>query len=202
MRREVRGLRETAARLALARTVAPPARMEQRLAATYQTRQLPPLAASHRQALRPASWPRRVAIAAAAASVAAAVSLGITQASTQHQLDTIRASDAEIARVVTAPDARIETRAPKRAAASPSSPPPPAGIRRQRHRDGALPAGRVYQVWVMSPVRRPLRGPDHRHPAPGFGGRPRRPHRHHRRTRRRHHPPHHHSRGGSVHLTW
>src|SRR5512140_2183715 len=41
---EVRGLRETAARLALARAVAPPARMEQRvLAATYQTRQLPPL---------------------------------------------------------------------------------------------------------------------------------------------------------------
>src|SRR5947209_2632725 len=41
---EVRGLRETAARLAIARAVAPPARMERQvLAATYQTRQLPPL---------------------------------------------------------------------------------------------------------------------------------------------------------------
>src|SRR5690348_4159843 len=94
---EVRGLRATAARLALARAVTPPVRMEQRvLAATYQTRQLPPLAASHLQASRPASWPRlssargraawprlssargraawprRLAVAAAAASVAAA----------------------------------------------------------------------------------------------------------------------------------
>ena len=41
---EVRGLRETAARLARACAVTPPARMEQQvLAATYRTRQLPPL---------------------------------------------------------------------------------------------------------------------------------------------------------------
>jgi anti-sigma-K factor RskA len=40
---EVRGLRETAARLAMAKTVRPPARMQERvLAATYRTRQLPP----------------------------------------------------------------------------------------------------------------------------------------------------------------
>ena len=46
---EVRGLRETAARLAMARTVPPPARMEQQvLAATYRTRQLPPLPPEHR----------------------------------------------------------------------------------------------------------------------------------------------------------
>ena len=41
---EVRGLRETAARLALACAMTPPARMEQQvLAAAYRTRQLPPL---------------------------------------------------------------------------------------------------------------------------------------------------------------
>jgi anti-sigma-K factor RskA len=40
---EVRGLRETAARLALAKTITPPAQLAQRvLAATYLTRQLPP----------------------------------------------------------------------------------------------------------------------------------------------------------------
>src|ERR1035438_2926935 len=40
---EVRGLRETAARLAMAKTIRPPAQMEQRvLAETYRTRQLPP----------------------------------------------------------------------------------------------------------------------------------------------------------------
>ena len=51
---EVRGLRETAARLALACAVTPPARMEQQvLAATYRTRQLPPLSAD-----RPLRSPR------------------------------------------------------------------------------------------------------------------------------------------------
>jgi anti-sigma factor RsiW len=41
---EVRGLRETAARLALARARRPPAGLEQRvLAASYRIRQLPPL---------------------------------------------------------------------------------------------------------------------------------------------------------------
>jgi len=163
---EVRGLRETAARLALARAVAPPARMEQRvLAATYQTRQLPPLAASHLQAPRPASWPRlssargraawprRVAIAAAAASVAAAVSLGVAQLSTQHQLDTVRASGAEIARVVTAPDAHVAT---ARTGAGGSVTVVTSAALRESVVSAtgmaALPAGRVYQVWVMSPA--------------------------------------------------
>ena len=45
-RAEIRGLRETAARLAMAKTVQPPAQLEQRvLAATYRTRRLPPLVA-------------------------------------------------------------------------------------------------------------------------------------------------------------
>jgi len=163
---EVRGLRETAARLALARAVAPPARMEQRvLAATYQTRQLPPLAASHRPAPRPASWPRlssargraawprRLAVAAAAASVAAAVSLGAAQLSTQHQLDTVRASGAEIARVVTAPDAHVAT---ARTSAGGSVTVVTSAARRESVVSAtgmaALAHGRVYQVWVMSPA--------------------------------------------------
>jgi hypothetical protein len=163
---EVRGLRETAARLALARAATPPVRMEQRvLAATYQTRQLPPLAASHLQAPRPASWPRlssargraawprRLAVAAAAASVAAAVSLGDAQLSTQHQLDTVRASGAEIARVVTAPDAHVAT---ARTGAGGSVTVVTSTALRESVVSAtgmaALPAGRVYQVWVMSPA--------------------------------------------------
>src|ERR1700724_2751130 len=93
---EVRGLSETAARLAMAKAVRPPARMERRvLAATYQTRQLPPLPDARRARL--ARWfaeqsdrvsvpTRRLVVAVAAASVAAAVGLGITQAATQHRL--------------------------------------------------------------------------------------------------------------------
>src|SRR6185437_7211530 len=116
---EVRGLRETAARLALACAVTPPARMEQQvLAATYRTRQLPPLStdrprralprrASSRSAFPRGAVTRRVAVLAAAASVAVAAALGITQLSAQHQLDQARAT--AIARVVTAPDAHVAT---------------------------------------------------------------------------------------------
>jgi len=164
---EVRGLRETAARLAMACAVTAPARMEQRvLAATYQTRQLPPVSGDGRRAraepaltrgrrrtqAAPRRWPRRLVMAAAAASVAAAAGLGVTQLSTQHQLDTARSSAAAIARVVTAPDARVETArtstggnvtvvtsaALHEAVVSATGMPP-------------LSSGRVYQAWVMSP---------------------------------------------------
>ncbi len=145
---EVRGLRETAARLAMTRTVQPPPGMEQRvLAAAYLTRQLPPLAPvrpHHRRI------PRRVAALAAAASVAAAVALGVTQLSTQHQLESTRASAAAIARVVTAPDARIET---TRTSAGGSVTVVASAVLREAvvSATGTPPAGRVYQVWVMSP---------------------------------------------------
>jgi hypothetical protein len=175
---EVRGLRETAARLAMARAVTPPARMEQQvLAAAYQTRQLPPLA-RHRAtperrrfqaqrvfAPRPAtrtqrvltpgrgSWPRRLAVAAAAASVAAAAVLGVDQLSTQHQLDTARASGVAIAKVVTAADARVET---ARAHAGGSVTVITSAALRESVVSAtgmaALPSGHVYQVWVLSPA--------------------------------------------------
>src|SRR5882724_5966188 len=76
---EVRGLRETVARLALACAMTPPARMERRvLAAAYRTRQLPPLSADRprravprRRALASRrAFPRRLAVLAAAAGVA------------------------------------------------------------------------------------------------------------------------------------
>jgi anti-sigma-K factor RskA len=185
---EVRGLRETAARLAMARAVAPPSRMERRvLAATYQTRQLPPLSGDRpgdllrtarerrrtqaervsapgpaswpRRVLAPglASWPRRMAVAAAAASVAAAAVLGVAQVSAKHQLDTARASGAAIARVVTASDARVETARSRQGGSM-------TVVVSARLREavvsatgmGALPSGRVYQVWVMGPPGAPF----------------------------------------------
>ena len=145
---EVRGLRETAARLALACAVNPPARMERHvLAATYRTRQLPPLAASRPG--RVLHFPRRLAVLAAAASVAAALALGITQLTAQHQLDQARAT--AIARVVTAPDAHVDT-----ARAAGGSVTVVTSIRLHEavvstSGMASLPSGRVYQVWVMSP---------------------------------------------------
>jgi anti-sigma-K factor RskA len=198
---EVRGLRETAARLAMAKTVKPPPRMQAHvLAATYQTRQLPPQAGDwpvlpHRRARisrlfadRPApiqsdsgksdseqsnSGPRRAGwrgtrrlgperprvgvsgliTAVAAASVAVAVGLGITQIATQHQLQSAQASNAAITQVVQAPDAHIESKGTgaggtvtvvfsgQRRAAVIST----KGMK-------SLPPGQVYQLWVMSPA--------------------------------------------------
>ena len=186
---EVRGLHETAARLAIARSARPPAQMEQRvLAATYRTRQLPPLAGQRlRRDLRqtrlarlfagwltagqsrPDAQPRRsgrdrgngwgnswlrsprLVGAVAAACVAAAVGLGITQVATQHQLDSAHATNAAIAKVLDAPDARIEATpasmggavtvvvsALQREAVVTTSGMP------------SLSSSRVYQVWVMS----------------------------------------------------
>lgn len=186
---EVRGLRETAARLAVAKTIRPPAQMEQRvLAATYQTRQLPPLenerfrllprqktvrARAHlfqrtggrvRPRAHPLDHPRdhprdrrrlrspRLIGAFAAASVAVAVGLGITQVSTQHQLNSAQASAAAITKVVQAPDARLETMRTRTGGL--------VTVVYSGDRDAAvitttgmpsLPSGRVYQAWVMSP---------------------------------------------------
>jgi anti-sigma-K factor RskA len=160
---EVRGLRETAARLALASAMTPPARMERRvLAAAYQTRQLPPLSADHprralprralpHRALPRRAFPRRLAVLAAAASMAAAVALGITQLSAQHQLDQARATG--IARVVTAPDAHIET---ARTSAGGSVTVVTSVALREAVVSASgmasLPSSRVYQVWVLSPT--------------------------------------------------
>ena len=156
---EVRGLHETAARIAMVSAVAPPTRMEQWvLAASYRTRQLPPQPGpgvrrpDHRQAQwarlfarRPGRVPRRVAAFAAAASVAAAVA-------TQHQLQSARTSSAAITRVVTAPDARIETRGTS--AGGSVTVVTSAALREAVVTTTGLvspPAGRIYQVWVMNP---------------------------------------------------
>jgi len=149
---EVRGLRETAARLARTCAMTPPARMEQQvLAATYRTRQLLPLPADRPHRIpRIPRIPRRVAVLAAAAGVAVAAGLGITQLSAQHQLDQARAT--AIARVVTAPDARIDT-APTSAGGSVTVVTSAALHESVVSASGmaSLPSGRVYQVWVMSP---------------------------------------------------
>jgi len=159
---EVRGMRETAARLALACAVTPPARMEQQvLAATYRTRQLPPLSAdrprralprraSSRSAFPRGAVTRRVAVLAAAASVALAAVLGITQLSAQHQLDQARAT--AIARVVTAPDAHVATA--RTSVGGSVTVVTSAALREavvSASGMASLPSSRVYQVWVMSP---------------------------------------------------
>ena len=117
--REVRDLRETATQLALAVAQAPPPQLRERvLDAATRTAQNPPVTeqrpavppgtARHARAPRRAWIPRLVGLAAAAA-VAVAVVLGITQAATQGRLDRVQAQEQAIAAVLNAPDARIVT---------------------------------------------------------------------------------------------
>jgi anti-sigma factor RsiW len=148
---EVRGLRETAARLALAAAVEPPARMEQRvLAATYRTWQLPPCHLADR--VRPRRRPR-LRVAAAAAGVAAAIAFGVTGSLTQHQVEGTRTRYAAITEVLVAPDARVQTmrttvggtvtvvtsRAEREAVVITTGMP-------------SLSTAQVYQLWVMGPA--------------------------------------------------
>jgi anti-sigma-K factor RskA len=138
---EVRGLRETATRLALAEALRPPPQMQPRvMAATYRTRQLPPLPVSDRARRAP-----RLLIAAAAASAAAALTFGVIQAVTHHPSPTISA-------VEQAPDASIQT---MRTSVGGTV----TLISSLRLRDAVVTAAglppaapdRVYQLWVIGP---------------------------------------------------
>ena len=146
---EVRGLRETAARLGLAKTVDPPPQLRPRvLAAAYRTRQLPPPAserigldrrrAQHGVRLRPLI--PRLAGTLAAAAVVVVATLGINQAVTRHQPGGARTASAAISRVVTAPDARTETE--RTSVGGTVTVVSATGMR-------SLPSAQTYQLWVI-----------------------------------------------------
>jgi anti-sigma-K factor RskA len=149
---EVRGLRETAARLGLAKTLDPPPQLRPRvLSAAYRTRQLPPPVAERIGLERRRRIPRLAAALAAAALVVVAT-LGITQVVTRHQPGGAPTANAAISRVVTAADAQTETArtsaggtvtvvvsAGQRAAVVSAT-----GMR-------SLPASETYQLWVIGP---------------------------------------------------
>jgi anti-sigma-K factor RskA len=149
---EVRGLRETAARLGLAKTLDPPPQLRPRvLSAAYRTRQLPPPVAERIGLERRRRIPRLAAAVAAAALVVVAT-LGVTQVVTRHQPGGAPTANAAISRVVTAADAQTETArtsaggtvtvvvsAGQRAAVVSAT-----GMR-------SLPASETYQLWVIGP---------------------------------------------------
>jgi anti-sigma-K factor RskA len=154
---EVRGLRETATRLAMAATISPPPGMRARvLGAAPRARQLPPpgrnpLAAAGRRTRR---WFRpvsRAGLTAAVVTLAAAVAfLLVAQFSTSRQLHQAQASNGAIAAVLAAPDARIES-VPGTTGGTVTA------VMSLRQREAvvtadlpALPGTRVYQLWVMA----------------------------------------------------
>jgi anti-sigma-K factor RskA len=110
---EVRGLRETAARLGMTTAIEPPPEMRRQvLAAASRTRQLPPSGGGLLARDRPRrvtrlrrSLPRSVAVVAMAAVI---VVLAVLQVNTRHELQQTQQESRAVAAVLAAPGARIE----------------------------------------------------------------------------------------------
>ncbi len=152
-RQEVRGLRETTARLAAATAVQPPAALrDATLRAAGQTRQMP---------AAPAAWPgprrrRRLvlglAAGAAAVVVAVAVVAGVSASGMQDRLDQAQQHDHAVATVLSAPDATMLS-GPVRTGGTATVV--------MSHRERALvftaadlrvlPSAQRYELWLMGP---------------------------------------------------
>jgi hypothetical protein len=153
---EVRGMSETATRLAFAASQpAPPQLRERVLAAISRTRQLPPSVEHHRMRSRPAWRPRpRLAWVVAAACLVVAIGLAAGLLTVQRQLDQARTREAAVAAVLAAPDARAVTR--------PVTSGGTATVVFSLRRHSlivtsaglpSLPPGKVYQLWLLGPPR-------------------------------------------------
>ena len=155
---EVRGLREAAARLAMATAVTPPPEMRSRvLTSALRTRQLPPAGRNLLARAGKRTGPRRLSpsraglTAGVLALVAAVAFLLVTQLSTRSQLQRAEASNSAIAAVLAAPDARIET-------AEATVGGTVTAVMSLREHEAvvttanvpSLPGTRVYQLWIMT----------------------------------------------------
>jgi anti-sigma-K factor RskA len=153
---EVRGLRETAARLGMITAIEPPPWMRQEvLAAASRTRQLPPAggrllarAAPRRMTRLRRSLPRSAAAVAVAAAI---VVLAVVQVNTRDQLHQTQQGSRAVAAVLAAPDARIE-RSPTTVGGTVTA------VISPRDREAVittadmppLATAKVYQLWVMN----------------------------------------------------
>jgi anti-sigma-K factor RskA len=170
---EVRGLRETAARLALAVAEQPPAQMRaQVLAAAERTRQLPPITSQRPSRGAPRSirsarsaraarrvWIPRISVVAAAASVALAVVFGVSQSNTSSRLSTLenqlsaaRVHNQQVDSVLAQGDLRLVSNKTSvggsvSAIVSPSA----ARLVVVTSDLPALPADKVYELWLLGP---------------------------------------------------
>jgi len=155
---EVRGLREVATAMAVAAAMEPPPELRaQVLAAAARTRQLPPEVHHHAPPSRGArvwGWMPWLAGSLAAASLVIAVVFGFLQASTNQQLSQARAQNLQIAAVLSAPGAKLLAATTTRGGVATVV---LAAARRELvvTMSGlpALPAGHVYQLWLMGPTK-------------------------------------------------
>jgi len=152
---EVRGLTETATRLAFGASRPPPAGMRDSvLSAISRTRQLPPIV-DHRKPRAQRWWTGRMPMLSyslAMATVGVAVVLLIALIGARHELDQARARSAALAAVLSAPDSRAVTQT----ISSGGRVTLVYSLRKHAmivttHGLPAPPPGKVYQLWFIGP---------------------------------------------------
>jgi len=155
---EVRGFREVATALAFSAATEPPPELRDRvMAAVARTRQLPPEIRTHagpRRSRTRLPWVPWLSGAVATVGIVLAVLFGFAQAHTQQELNQARAQNQAIAGVLAAPDAKLLT---SRTTAGGVAVVVLAAEKRQLvvSTTGlpSLPAGKVYQLWLIGPVK-------------------------------------------------
>ena len=176
---EVRGFREVATALAFASATEAPAELRDRvMAAVARTRQLPPEIRTHarpRRAPTSVPWVPWLSGAIATAGIVIAVLFGFAQAHTQQQLNQARTQNTSLAAV----EARTlreldQARSQNQALAAVMAAPHVRVLSQRSSRGGVaivllasvrhqlivttsglppLPAGKVYQLWLIGPVK-------------------------------------------------
>jgi anti-sigma-K factor RskA len=176
---ELRGFREVATAMAFASTTEPPPEMRDRvLAAVARTRQLPPEVRTHarpRRTRSAAPWIPWLSGAVATAAIAVAVFFGFSQAHTQDQLSAARAQNHALAEQQTRVEAELtQAQEHDQALAQILGAPHVRLLSHSTTKGGvavvvldaaarklvvatsglpALPAGQVYQLWLIGPVK-------------------------------------------------
>src|SRR5271165_2082499 len=152
---EVRGFREVATALAFAATAEPPPELRDRvLAAAARTRQLPPEVRTHARPRRTRSWVPWLSGVVATASIVVAVLFGFAQSHTQQQLNQAQAENQAISLLLSSPQVTLLSHSTTKGGVA------TVVLAAARHQlvvvtNGlpALPAGKVYQLWLISKTK-------------------------------------------------
>ena len=176
---EVRGFHEVATAMAFAAATEPPPGMrDQVMAAVARTRQLPPEVRTHarpRRTRSTAPWIPWLSGAVAAAGIVIAVLFGFAQAHTQSELNQARAQNQALAAAQARVEAALNQAREHDQALAEILGAPHVTLLSQRTTKGgvavvvldaatrklvvatsglpALPAGQVYQLWLIGPVK-------------------------------------------------
>jgi hypothetical protein len=176
---EVRGFREVATAMALAAALEPPAEMRARvLTAAARTRQLPPEIRTHARPKRTRAkvpWVPWLSGAIATAGIAIAVLFGFAQAHTQQELNQARAQNQSLAAIEARTIQELDQARSQNQVLAAVMAAPGVRVLSQRTTKGgtaivllaavrhqlvvatsglpALPAGKVYQLWLIGPTK-------------------------------------------------